>query len=68
MIGTIIAGSTAVFLAGTAALDVVDGLIDRRRLQQLPQAKRAPVAPLSQTQAVTTAQASNEPEILLKAA
>lgn len=68
MIGTIIAGSTAAFLAGTAALELVDGMIDRRRLQ-LSRPQRVAVAAPRQTLApVAAGKASNEPEILLKAA
>ncbi|HEY1076453.1 MAG TPA: hypothetical protein VGE51_07165 [Fontimonas sp.] len=64
MIGTLIAGSTAVFLAATAALDMVDGIVDRRRLNTAkPQPPRVAV-PVASAPATPSWQA---PE-LLKAA
>lgn len=69
MIGTIIMGSTAALLAGTAALELVDGMVDRRRSQQVRPLKPAPVSALNQAQAtVVTAEAWSEPEVLRKAA
>lgn len=66
MIGTIIAGSAAVFLASTAALDIVDGIVDRRRQMTLKPQSAAP-AVQTQTQ-IQAAQNWEAPETLLKAA
>ncbi len=65
MIGTIIAGSAAVFLASTAALDMVDGIVDRRRLMSVKPQQSRVAAPAAQT---PVAQNWEAPETLLKAA
>ncbi len=65
MIGTIIVGSAAAFLASTAALDLVDGIVDRRRLMAVKPAQPRVAAPAVQAPAARNWEA---PETLLKAA
>ncbi len=65
MIGTIIAGSAAVFLASTAALDMLDGIVDRRRQMTIKPAQPRVASPAIQA---PVAQNWEAPETLLKAA
>ena len=66
MFGTIVAGSAALFLASTAALELVDTLVDRRRLSGMkPQNIAIPSRTTDQPPVSVTWEA---PETLLKAA
>jgi hypothetical protein len=66
MFGTLVIGSVALFLASTAALEMVDALVDRRRLNSVkPQRIAVPVRNAVQAPAAAAWEA---PEKLLKAA
>lgn len=66
MFGTLVIGSVALFLASTAALEMVDALVDRRRLNSVkPQRIAEPVRISVQA---PVAAAWEAPEKLLKAA
>ncbi len=66
MFGTLVVGSAALFLASTAALEMVDALVDRRRQNSAkPQNLAVPARVSVQT---PVAAAWEAPEKLLKAA
>jgi len=66
MFGTLVVGSAALYLASTAALEMVDALVDRRRQNSAkPQNLALPARVAVQT---PVAAAWEAPEKLLKAA